>query len=62
MKQPIVHEPYTAPFTGQQMTYTSSEGQRYVFSKPGIRVKKDQTYMVEIDPNKNTCRMIPVIS
>jgi len=56
------HEPFIAGFTGQLMTFVAADGARYVFQRPGVRIVRHAAYMMELDPNKKTVRMIPVRS
>lgn len=57
----LIHEPFTAEFTGQLVSFTSTQMRKtYRFNKPYPRVEKGWAFMMEIDLDTNKIRMIPV--
>ena len=56
----ITYEPFTAGFTGRLVTFMSKDKTFYVLSKPYQTVTKGQAFVMEMNAEKKSVRMIPV--
>ena len=54
-------EPYTAAFTGTLSSLVTKGGLTFTLTKHRPRVVKGQPFMLEINPEKNTIRLMPVL-
>lgn len=56
----ITNEPFTAAFTGTLSTFHAADGRRFTFTKPCPKVVKGEAYMMQLNTETNTIKMIPV--
>lgn len=58
----ITHEPWTAGFTGTLTTLYDTANRRYTIGKPYLKVRKGDAFMLKMDSDKKTVKMIPVVT
>ncbi len=56
------YEPFTAHFTGRLTTFKAENGRWYSLQKPFARVEQGQRFMLAIDHQTMTCRLIRVVA
>ena len=54
-------EPYTAAFTGVLSSVMTKGGMTFTITKNRPHVVKGQAFMLEIEPEKNAIRFLPVL-
>ena len=57
----IIHEPFIATFTGKMTRYLDSHGIKYTFNAPFPQITRHAPYVVEIDDEKKTMKMMSVV-
>lgn len=58
---PPIWEPFTPGFSGQLVSFISASGHKYVFKKPYSVVTKGTHYMLCLDTEARSVRMLPVL-
>ena len=57
----IRHEPFIATFTGKMTSYLDDRGMKYTFNHPFPSIVRHAPYVVEIDDEKHTMKMMSVV-
>ena len=56
------YEPFKAAFTGTLTSFKAQDGKVYSLKKPFIRVERGQRFMLAINRDEYTCRMISIVA
>ena len=57
----IRHEPFIATFTGRMTSYVDGRGMKFTFNPPFPKIERHAAYVVEINEENNTMKMMSVV-
>ena len=58
----ITNELFIGQFTGTLSTFTTKDGRRMSFKTPLPRIEKGRVYTLQLDSEKGTASLIPVVA